>query len=59
MKSLFTGITVEEAIAFNDEVINSYYETMSYLYLKRILPAFEIHNKDDKTLELIKKKSVQ
>jgi len=61
MRSLFSGLDVEEAIAFNEDIIGSYFDTMSYLYLKRIIPALEALKQkgDTKNYETLKKKSVQ
>mmetsp|Transcript_41873 Transcript_41873/g.48406 ORF Transcript_41873/g.48406 Transcript_41873/m.48406 type:complete len:143 (-) Transcript_41873:1313-1741(-) len=61
MKSLFSGIEVEEAVAFNDEIISSFYDTMCFLYLKRILPAIETFTTrgDSKNLTSLSKKATQ
>lgn len=61
MKSLFQGLSVEEAIAFCDEVSDSYYDTMSFIYLKRVLPAIEhfTANNDEKSLSNLHKKVTQ
>lgn len=61
MKSLFSGINVEESIAFCDEIINSYYDTMSFLYLKRIIPAAKTleTSEDPKIIQALHKKSTQ
>ena len=61
MKALLNGINVEEAIAFNEEIINSYYDTISFFFIKRILPAIEAleEKNDSKTVEILNKKAIQ
>ncbi|CAI2381223.1 unnamed protein product [Moneuplotes crassus] len=60
MKALLSGIDVEEAVAFNKEIIDSYYDTIGFLCVKRIFPAIEtLKDSDPKSVETLKKKSVQ
>ena len=61
MKSLFSGIEIEEAIAFDEEIVQSYYDTICYLYIKKILPAIDSlsSKKDEKNLKTITQKSTQ
>ena len=61
MKSLFSGIENEEAIAFDEEIVSSYYDTICYLYIKKILPSIEalVNKKEDKNIQIITQKATQ
>ena len=61
MKSHFSGINLEVAVAFCDDIVNSYYDSMIFLYLKRIIPSIQALTelKDDKSLSILNKKITQ
>ena len=61
MKSHFSGINLEVAVAFSDDIVNSYYDSMSFLYLKRVIPSIQAlsESKDDKSLAILNKKITQ
>jgi hypothetical protein len=51
MQHLYSGLKNEESVTFHAELVNGYFETLTFILLKRIQPLQDDENASDEDKE--------